>query len=100
MLDIGQLAVDDERADDQADGDKELEDDQAAAQSCALLTGGERSLSVRDRIKGGDDKGRVEACQQSGHHYDQQQAGTNQGLAPQWRFSCWPESLLKKGSAQ
>src|SRR6185437_9517564 len=61
--DIAELAIDDDRADDESDGDEELENDQAAAEPAASEAGCDLSFKHVYRLEGREIKSRVTAGQ-------------------------------------
>ena len=72
---IVQLAIDDEGADDEANGNKKLKDHQAASEPAALEARGYLSFQYIDRLKGGKVEGGVAACETADQQHQEDEDG-------------------------
>lgn len=72
---IVKLAIDDEGADDEANGNKKLKDHEAASKPSAPKACGYLSFQYLNGLKGGKVEGRVAACETAYHQYQQDEDG-------------------------
>jgi len=72
---IVQLAIDDEGADDEPDGNKKLKNHQAAAEPAALKACGHLPFQYINRLKGGKVESRVAACDTADQQHQQDEDG-------------------------
>lgn len=92
---IVQLAIDDEGADDEANGNKKLKDHQAAAKPTALEACGYLSFQYLNWLKGGKVEGGVAACQTADQQHQEDEDGQEPAAEKRVRMERFAGELIE-----